>query len=343
MRKERVTVIFPAQSSGNHDVATGLSRAFQLLGHVTDVIPYHKFFKQWQEYYRFFNIINGTAMEFDTEDTIKSASLNIVIAVMQTDPDCVVIVDGTGLHKNGWEWLRRLGIKTIVYSTESPYQDKFVAHVAQIADKTFVNDYNSAERMGLEYLPVGYDSEVHHPMIVSDKYRCDVSFVGSGFSERVDILSGVDWTGIDLKLIGHYKIGLDHILEPYYADTFISNAHASLMYNGAKISLNLNRTSVDYDAIETIPEAVSLSPRAYEIAACGGFMISQYRPEIEMVFGDLVPTFNTSEELEDLVHYWLDKERDDERREIGDELASIVRPHSYIERAKRILEALSAL
>ena len=43
------------------------------------------------------------------------------------------------------------------------------------------------------------------------------------------------------------------------------------------------------------------------------------------------------------MRYWLDKERDDERCEIGNELVSIVRPHSYIERAKRILEALSAL
>jgi spore maturation protein CgeB len=324
MRKDRITLIFPAQPTGNHDVAVGYAKAFRLLGHSTDIIPYHRFFKQWKEYHRFFDIINGTRSNFSQEDTMQSATLNIVLGVMQTDPDCVVIVDGTGIHKSGWEWFRRLGIKTVVIGTESPYQDKFVAHVGQIADKTFVNDFNSASRMGFE-----------------SRYRCDTVFVGSGFSERVDILSGVNWDGIDLRLIGHYKIGLDHVLEPYYVDSFVSNAHAALMYNGAKISLNLNRTSVDYKGLWHIPEAVSLSPRAYEIAACGGFMISQYRPEIDSIFGDLVPTFNTSEELDALIHYWLEKDK--ERMEIGDELAKIVRPHSYVERAKRVLQAINEL
>lgn len=334
--KPRLTVLNPWQFSGNHDVATGYTRAFRLLGYQTNFIRSHVLYRNWAEYYKFFGVIHGIpGFEYSNETIIQSASINSVLNVMESDPDILIVIDGTGIHRDAWEWFRRLGIPTIVVSTECPYMDKFVSHVAQMATHTFVNDRASAEKMGIEYLPVGYDSELHHPMIVPTSHRHDVVFVGSGFPERVLMLQGVDWEGIDFQLYGKYPFGWDHPLANYYIDEMIPNAETASLYNGAKISLNLNRTSVDYDGEIQVPEAESLSPRAFEIAADGGFMISEYRDEIDHFFGDLVPTFATPEQLNELIHYWLPRDKD--RREMGDALAKIAKKHSYVERAKVVL------
>lgn len=338
-KKPRIAILSPGQPTSNHDVATGYVKAFRLLGYNTSSLPYHVILSQWREYFRFFGIVNGIAdYRPEQEDILRTAGFNIVLRAMELDPDILMVIDGTGIHRTSWEWLRKLGIYTVVIATECPYQDQFVAHVGQLVDKMFVNDLASAEKMGYEYLPVGYDSEAHHPMIVPNSMRPDVSFVGSGFQERKDILTQIDWTGIDFRLYGYYDINTDHVLAPYYKDQFIANAEAALLYAGSKISLNLNRTSSDYDGENRVMEARSLSPRAYEIPACGGFMISEYREEIPQLYGDLVPTFSQPDQLEDLIHYWLPREK--ARAEIGDQLVKLARPHSYIERAKTVMARL---
>ena len=70
-------------------------------------------------------------------------------------------------------------------------------------------------------------------------------------------------------------------------------------------------------------------------------MLSEYRPEIDEIFGDLVPTFSTPEQLNDLIHYWLPKTW--ERKEIGAHLEKIAKKHTYVERAKTIIKVLDGL
>jgi spore maturation protein CgeB len=340
MKRPRIAILFPGQPTGNHDCAVGYTKAFRLLGYNTSTLPYHVILTQWREYFRFFGLINGKPdYKPNQEDILRTVGLNIVLRVMELDPDILIVIDGTGIHRTTWEWLRKLGIYTIVVSTECPYQDMFVAHVGEMVDKMFVNDLATAEKTGYEYLPVGYDSEAHHPMLVAEELRHDVVFVGSGFKERREILESINWAGIDFRLYGYYDIDDTHVLAPYYIDQVISNAEAALLYAGSKISLNLNRTSSDYDGKQHVTEARSLSPRAYEIPACGGFMISEHREEIGSIYGDLVPTFSQPDQLEYLIHYWLP--RDKERAEIGAQLAKMARSHSYVERAKVIISKLA--
>jgi len=340
--KIRLCTLAPWHPTGNHDVFVGFTKAFRLLGYHTDAILGHVTYRDWCEFYKISGITSGLpAYNFTQEDIVKSASLNCVIKSMGFSPDVMVIIDGTSIHKDAWMWWRRLGIPTFVISTECPYQDNFVTHAAEIATYTFVNELITHERTGLEYLPMGYDSEAHHPMIVGSSFRHDVVFVGSGFPERVKVMSAVDWEGIDLQFYGQYNIPDDSKLAPYYTSAMIPNAQTAILYNGAKICLNLNRTSIDKVGSARIVESKSLSPRAYEIAACGGFMISEYRYEIHNTFGDLVPTFTDPRELNELIHYWLP--RDKERREIGDELAKIAKKHSYINRAKIVMKRIREL
>ena len=348
MNKKRVSVVYPAQNSSNYDVASGYVDAFRLLGHVVNAIPYHQLYKDWNEYFRFFGLYRGIYdFEFDKEDVARSASLHVVIKVMETDPDIVVIIDGTGLHKDAYQWLRKFretGVETVVVATESPYHDKYIGQIAEYVNMAFTNERASATNMGIHYLPTAYNSVVHHPILVPKQDRHDVVFVGSGFPERQAMLEGVDWNGIDLYLAGFFRFEQTHPLAEYYKAGALHNSDAAALYSGAKISINLNRTAVDYDANKTIEDAESLSPRAYEVPASGGFLISEWRAEIDDIFDGCVPTFKTPQELDALIHYYLDPANELERVELSDmQREAVTKAHSYCDRARELLRKVNAV
>lgn len=341
---KHIAVVFPASSTGPTDVATGYVDAFRRLGIRTTGIYFNSYVKRNYEMMSFRTLFEP---EEEREPLAKAqilerASSEAAFMAMREFPDLIVVIDGTQLHRLAWDTWRRVNIPTALVMTECPYRDTINAYTAEVADYAFANDRASARKMALPYLPVAYCHEIHHPMFVPHKYRSDVCFIGSGWSERVEILEGTNWDGIDLVLIGHYPIDHSHPLARFYKGAVVPNPEAAMYYNGAKIALNLNRRSIDYDGEDVIEEGESLSARPYEIAACGTFMLSQGgRTGLTEVFGELVPTFSSGEELEVLVREWLPK--DTERAQIGQELRNLMvfGKQSYVDRAVRLLETVA--
>jgi hypothetical protein len=150
----------------------------------------------------------------------------------------------------------------------------------------------------------------------------DVVFVGSGFKERIELLSAVDWTGIDFGLYGAWR-GLPsrHPLRKHLRDSEVDNVYAAALYRKAKVGLNLFRSSIGHadTARARIPpkSAESLSPRLLELAACGTFIVSEWRREVGEVFGGAVPTFRDAAGLQSLLREWLPREADRATRAQG--------------------------
>jgi len=126
--------------------------------------------------------------------------------------------------------------------------------------------------------------------------------------------------------------------------TQITNEMAASLYRRAKIGLNLYRTSKGFGRktrkIKT-DEAESLSPRAYELAACGSFHLSDYRKEVEEVFGDLVPTFRTPTEAAALIRTWLNDPAG--RQRVSEQLPACVAEDSWTQRAATVIGDLQIL
>jgi hypothetical protein len=150
----------------------------------------------------------------------------------------------------------------------------------------------------------------------------DVVFVGSGFKERIELLSAVDWTGIDFGLYGAWR-GLPsrHPLRKHLRDSEVDNVYAAALYRKAKVGLNLFRSSIGHadTARARIPpkSAESLSPRLLELAACGTFIVSEWRREVGEVFGGAVPTFRDAAGLQSLLAEWLPRDGDRAKRAQG--------------------------
>jgi spore maturation protein CgeB len=188
------------------------------------------------------------------------------------------------------------------------------------------------------YLPHAMRPEVHRPDApTADGVPAhDVVFVGSGFSERIELLSAIDWTGIDFALYGNWRsIPARSKLRQYVRDGVVDNQTAAALYRRAKVGLNLYRESIGWGKrAERITYAESLNPRAYELAACGCFHISQARAEVGDVFGDLVPTFRTAEECSSLIRKWLAD--DVGRSDVSFQLPSMVAWHTWTARGAQM-------
>lgn len=283
------------------------------------------------------------------DHVVEEASKQVVLAALSILPHWVVVVSGMFLHPNAFIMLSRCGARVALMLTESPYDDEKQRFIAPYADVVFTNekssvdylrktggsDFGPIQRFGnpnTHYLPHAIDLANHKsgPQPGDEEIPAhDVVFVGSGFTERTEMLSQVNWTGIDFGLYGKWPyLGSRHPLRQYLcrppgadptlkltaSDLIVPNNTAAALYRRAKIGLNLHRSTIGMGKFAPrIQEAWSLNPRARELAAAGCFTISDYRPEAEEVFQGIdYPTFRTPEELEQLIRRYL---ADDSARE----------------------------
>ncbi len=266
------------------------------------------------------------------------------------------------------ELLRATGFKVWAYFTECPYEDEFWSRAqAPLMDACFVSDRQSLPRFRMfnensHYLPHAYDPEVHYPRRDTRTYYTTqggrewsrssppvalpppndhdhVTFVGTGFPSRQAFLESVDWTDIDLRLWGNWwQVEDESPLAPYVRRRLVENHTTAAIYRGSKIGVSMHRSERFYRTGGVIDpnEAYSIGPRAFELAACGLFQLSDSRPELVDVFGEgNVPTFETPEELERLVRYYL--KHDDEREAIARHNLEAVQGHTFEARARQML------
>ncbi len=230
---------------------------------------------------------------------MKMASETIVIEALYHHADAVVIVCGLNFNPIGGWLLKRVGIPVVVVLTESPYEDEsqatFVREVEASAVTT--NERLSAAKYGWTYLRHAYDPDVHKPSPPDLAYGSDVLLVGTGWADRQRWLEQVDWTGIQLRLLGVWPtMRPSSPLWPFYTETLVENSHLPRLYAATKIALNIHRGH---------PHAESLNPRAFEIAACGACQVTDYRAELTDVFGDSVPSVRTAVQLGDVLRRYL--------------------------------------
>jgi spore maturation protein CgeB len=131
-----------------------------------------------------------------------------------------------------------------------------------------------------------------------------------------------------------------------YSEGAIPNCETSAWHRSAKIALNMNRrmTHVETGASIVSGTAQSLGPRAFEIPAVGGFMLSDDEriDELNAIYGHCggACTFRAwdSESLETMTRFWLANDAKRERMQQAQWEA--VQPHHWGNRAMDILNVI---
>lgn len=269
------------------------------------------------------------------------ASPYVAQHAIAVEPDAVIVVSAHNFNIVSASTLRKAGLRTAVIMTESPYFADFERTMAEVYGTVFTNEARCADgeyfggHPSVHYLPHAYNPDVHKPGEADPSLACDVFFCGSLFHERALLFADIDWTGVDFRQRGY---------APGRAEQdIVENGETARHYQSARINLNHHRTTMDYALGGHIEpgSAVSLGPRAYEIAACGGFQLcDDSRSELFDLFGVSVPTYKAGDprDLTRRIRYWLD--RPEERAARAEEALALVQPHSWTVRARQILETI---
>lgn len=353
-RPLRVLLVHPGASWSTADVEAGLR--YGLEQHGVEVLRYRLDVRiersgRWlHSNWRIAKKENAALEKPTKADILYQASIGVLERALRLGVDAVIVVSAMCLHPDAIILMKRAGIRVVVLFTETPYDIEHELKIAGIVDGCWTGERTAVQQFravnpNVGFLPHAWHPERHRPDLPVDDVipSHDVVFVGSGFTERVHWFNAIDWTGIDLGLYGTWKkLGLNkQVLACVRADQ-VPNELASALYRKAKIGLNLYRKSRGFGRYAPhIKTADSLSPRAYELAACGVFHLSDYRAEVSEVFGDLVPTFQHPNEAARLIRHWL---ADDAGRErIAAALPARVAESSWVQRAACVIGDVQAL
>lgn len=335
----RTYVVHPGASWATSDVYDGLVAGLRLLDGVDVYEGRIDTILNWYDT----SLALGTQMGqwkpeiLDTRvfNRQRMASAHITQHILEVWPDLVLCVSGHNYHLKDVDALRKVGIKTAVLLTESPYFGDLEMEIRRHYDIAFTNERRSAARLNAHYLPHAYNPAVHSPD-GPKAAASDVVFIGSWFDERKALLSSADWTGIDFVWKGHD-------LDEATPSAAVPNAETAAYYRATKIGLNHHRTTTSHGSGEHIrpEEAESLGPRAYEIAACGTFqLMDDSRAEARDVFRDSLATYRAGDaaDLSRQTRWWLS--HDTYREEWAGAQCDLVRAHSWERRAAQVLEVL---
>ncbi len=350
----RVLLVEPGAATSTVDVCSGLR--YGLKHHGVTVVPYRldqriEFSRKWLHImWRQKKKADPTLEKPQPNDVMYHAGIGAMEMALRHQVDVVVIVSAMLMHPDVVVLMKRAGLRVVVLFTESPYDEAQELRMAALVDgcwtteRTSVPTFQAVNRC-VGYLQHGWHPEKHFVSArsIGDAPAHDVVFVGSGFPERISWFNSIDWTGIDLGLYGTWKgLGLNAQVKACLRGAQVTNDYASSLYRRAKIGLNLYRNIQGFgrNAVR-ITHAESLSPRAYELAACGAFHLSDDRAEVREVFGDLVPTFRTPQEAEALIRQWLADPNG--REQIASTLPACVAESSWVQRAATVIGDLQQL
>lgn len=257
-------------------------------------------------------------------------------------PDVVFVVSGFFMSEHVVQVARARGMRVVWLMTESPYEDdRQLQRAGWGADLIVLNDPTNLDRFrqvnsNTIYLPHSYDPEVHYPG--SSSRRSDVAIVGTGFPSRVAWLEQMDWSGIDLALLGNWASLEGHPLASHVHQAQLEeccdNATTADWYRGAKASLNLYRVEAERPELSA---GFAMGPREVELAACGTWFCTQPRHENRKIL-PMLPAAETPAEAEDAIRWAL---KNDRHREAAAERARrAVEGWTFANRAGEVLRLL---
>ena len=215
-------------------------------------------------------------------------------------------------NRTDFEDDKKARIMYLYFPTFIPSKGKFVNTKDQFEYNTDAYLNNELEYFDLIATPAksvykelkekGYETEFIPQFANLEKFfyepdktlESDLLFVGSTWYDRISALYAVD-LGYNISIYGLNWQG--KVPDKYIKGEFIDNRDLHKYYSSAKIVLS--------DHAKDLSDMGLVVNRLYDASACGAFIISEYSPYIEEIFGDSIPLFKTKEEFKELVDYYL--------------------------------------
>jgi spore maturation protein CgeB len=234
---------------------------------------------------------------------------------------------------------RRLGCKVALNEQHLQVHRPWQAASLPLYDHVFTQDSalvpmlaGAVPKGRVSVLGPACDPAEHRPVDMTEDERArlggDLAYVGWAYPNRLRLFE--ELLQFDVRLWG---VGWD--ASPALAGRFrrepVHGLKKTKIYNAARIVVNLQSTAYQIDGVTCRP---------FEVAACGGFCLSEPKKDLAAFFApDEMPTFADAADLKRKAAYFLAHE--DERRELaGRARARVLREHTYEHRARQVAAAL---
>lgn len=267
----------------------------------------------------------------------------LVKVIKEFRPDLFLTVFGLYIKPEIFRLLKKEGVRSCCWFLDDPWGFKEASSIASSFDFFFTHEPTTVERyklMGVNarYLPEACNPNVHKKVELTeeerDRYRCDLSFVGRPYPNRIEFLQGL--TDYDLGIWGDGWNGVDISpgLKRCIRGGEVGQEEMVKIFNASKIALNLHPTY----GLKGEAAGEGISPRTFAIAGCGVFQLVDYRRELERLFrvGEEIILFNSIDEVRGLIDYYLS--HPEERKAIGLKAQEkVYREHTYKHRIEEML------
>ncbi len=180
------------------------------------------------------------------------------------------------------------------------------------ASKKLLQELKQAYGVNGVYVPQFTNPERFKPAEKNEAKKYSVLFVGSNHTKRGR--KSVDYalqSKADLSVFGKFWEG--YLEQKYLKGQYINNDELYQYYSNADIVLNDHREDMRYFGF--------VSNRIYDVTASGGFVLTDYLPEIEEIYGDSVATYKDFDEFREKLDYFLS--HPEERAEMAEKARQI--------------------
>jgi spore maturation protein CgeB len=224
------------------------------------------------------------------------------LTLVEKDPDVILHLFGSPVkkpplpkHTYNLVWL---------YS----HPDLVTPHNLRQFDKIYCASQDfipKLQTMGYSNLEVMIPSTSKTPITVPIKH--DVIFLGNARSSRPDgrsVVGDLQRTSFDFKVWG--KLWGDLIPKKYYGGRYWDYSELDNLYASARITMNDHHPDMAREGF--------VSNKVFDILASGGFAISDKNIGIERIFGQAVPQYESAEDLQALITFYLNNPSEREKR-----------------------------
>lgn len=260
----------------------------------------------------------------------------------QVRPDLVFITGSNWyVMPETVRWLqRKLGCKVALNEQHLQVFRRYQAEALRVYDHVFVQDSGlvgllraASPARGVSLLGPACDPQEHRPLTLDpeerERFGSDVCYLGYAYPNRVELFEQL----LDFR-IRLWGVGWDAspALEPRFNPEPIHGLKKTKVYNATRIVVNLQSTTYQIDGVTCRP---------FEVAACGGFCLTEPRKDLAAFFkpGEETITFDDVADLRKKTAYYLAHE--DERWEIAQRArARALHEHTYEHRARQVAVAV---
>jgi spore maturation protein CgeB len=285
----KILVVSPMYG-GSWPIAGYAARALTGLGHETHLLDLSSFHDGFRALERFgARRTRRSALEGRYCDVLGAG---IGAAVEALEPDVVLALAQAPLSAAALDEIGASGALRVLWFVEDfrllTYWREVAAHydhVFTIQDGECLDAIGAVTDARVEYLPCGFDPEIHRPLGLGPPeraaYGSDVGFVGAGYRNRrlafrrfLDSdfrIWGSDWTGAE-----------DFARVIQRGGARINTEESVRIFNATSVNLNLH-SSTYHDGVD--PRGDFVNPRTFELAGCGAFQVVDRRALLPPLFG----------------------------------------------------------